>query len=175
MSDERLCSTREQQQRAVWILYFRETFKLPRLLTDKEASATFSVRRNTPDVGDNELVDSLFAELNVAKVVTDSGIPTKYDRVCFACGKQMKTAFGESDAFDPHEIPLLSPNDGIYFKSLGNYGSTVYDPLNDHEYLHIIVCDECLKKNADRICVVKHGANYHVNSVENFSQAKDEQ
>jgi len=174
MSDERLCCTELQQQKGVWILYFREAFKLPRLLTEKEAEAAFSVRRNTPDAGDAELVDKMYEEMNVAQLVIDSGIPTKYDRVCFACGKKMEPAFNESDAFDPHEIPLLSPSSGTYFKSLGNYGSTVFDPINDHMYLHMVICDDCLKAHKDRVCIVRHTAKHELQSVQNYSQAKDE-
>ena len=36
------------------------------------------------------------------------------------------------------------PNDGLLFISYGNYGSTVYDPLDGgQEYLLVVICDEC--------------------------------
>lgn len=38
-------------------------------------------------------------------------------------------------------------DNGTYFRSLGNYGSTVFDPM-DGSYLDIIICNGCLEQNA---------------------------
>ena len=32
------------------------------------------------------------------------------------------------------------------WKTHGNYGSSVYDPMSENTYLEAVVCDECLKK-----------------------------
>lgn len=36
------------------------------------------------------------------------------------------------------------PNDAVAFYSKGNYGSTVFDPLDDTIQLEINICDSCL-------------------------------
>lgn len=37
---------------------------------------------------------------------------------------------------------------GLIFRSTGNYGSTVFDPmvLKNKEMLQIIICDQCIRK-----------------------------
>ena len=39
---------------------------------------------------------------------------------------------------------------GLIFRSTGNYGSTVFDPLpmSREEVLQIIICDECILKDS---------------------------
>jgi hypothetical protein len=42
--------------------------------------------------------------------------------------------------------------DGCDFQATGNYGSGVFDP-DDGSKLHIVICDNCIGKNADRVYV----------------------
>ena len=36
--------------------------------------------------------------------------------------------------------------DATRWTSTGNFGSMVYDPVSEHEYLEVYICDKCLKK-----------------------------
>lgn len=55
---------------------------------------------------------------------------------CIVCRKDLKNLpTGE----DNH------PSDGVAFQSHGNYGSTVFDPM-DGTYLEINICDPCLSQ-----------------------------
>ena len=40
------------------------------------------------------------------------------------------------------------PKDGVVFQSHGNYGSTVFDPM-DGTYLEVNICDPCLVQAGD--------------------------
>lgn len=55
---------------------------------------------------------------------------------CIVCGKTLYEVFNESSN---------QAQDGLAFKSYGQYGSTVFDPCNG-EYLEINICDECITK-----------------------------
>jgi hypothetical protein len=167
-TEERYMATEKQSSDARWIAYFREQFKLPRLLTEKEFETTLEVRQNTGTKEQAEFIEKLFVELGVDKLIVDSGLPTKYERVCFVCGKAMKPSCDESCAFDPHEIPLLPPSNGTYFRSSGNYGSTVFDPMTGKKTLHIVVCDDCLNKFKNRAYYVEQGAEVKYREVTNF-------
>ena len=48
--------------------------------------------------------------------------------------------------------------DGLIFRSTGNYGSTIFDPLPrsrfvDSEFLQIAICDECIKNNLHLVAI----------------------
>jgi hypothetical protein len=58
-------------------------------------------------------------------------------RECFICATEY-TALG------------VEPTpDGVWFRGYGNYGSTLFDPM-DGQYLDILVCDDCLRERAHR-------------------------
>lgn len=40
------------------------------------------------------------------------------------------------------------------WKSNGNYGSTVFDPLHGNEHLEAFVCDECLLRKKSQMTLV---------------------
>ncbi len=44
----------------------------------------------------------------------------------------------------PEDKPQVHPIGGTVFRTYGNYGSTVFDPM-DASYLEVVVCDRCLK------------------------------
>ena len=60
---------------------------------------------------------------------------------CFCCGKVLET--------EPSDDPLvIAPlYDGLIFRSNGNFGSTVFDPMPicREEMLQIIICDNCIR------------------------------
>jgi hypothetical protein len=50
---------------------------------------------------------------------------------------------------------VIHPIGGTVFRAYGNYGSSVFDPM-DASYLDIVICDECLK---DRLHHAHEGVN----------------
>ena len=55
---------------------------------------------------------------------------------CFKCEEELPTFM------DNH------PGDAITFTSYGQYGSTVFDPM-DHSFLEVHICDKCLVSGGD--------------------------
>jgi hypothetical protein len=70
------------------------------------------------------------------------------DPLCFICSKQIESWHSELCHFSNN--PGNYCPGGTHFTSTGNYGSTVYDPMDGHK-IHIIVCDDCFKQNLNRI------------------------
>ncbi len=68
------------------------------------------------------------------------------ERHCLKCDKELEAAFGEGDDYPPSEA--------VIFYAQGNYGSTVFDPM-DGSSLKIYICDDCLSKAADKVALVK--------------------
>jgi len=66
---------------------------------------------------------------------------------CIVCGKSLETE--ENEVGDT--LCIFPVYDGVMCRIYGNYGSTKYDPLNEDEILHFVLCDECLVKKADKI------------------------
>ncbi len=63
---------------------------------------------------------------------------------CFSCRSIVNVEPGD----DPTgNYPVYG---GLIFRSTGNYGSTVFDPMptGREEVLRIIICDNCIKKNS---------------------------
>ena len=69
-----------------------------------------------------------------------------YPAYCICCEKVLER--------DKDDISY-PPYGGIYFNSYGNYGSTVFDPMDDGVRLETNVCDECLVKKAKFISLVR--------------------
>lgn len=59
---------------------------------------------------------------------------------CIVCSKKLEEVT-ETKAFYPY--------DGLHFITYGHYGSTAFDSFNGTQ-LHIVVCDECLRKAVQR-------------------------
>jgi len=66
---------------------------------------------------------------------------------CFCCGKILQA--------DTTDNPMvISPiYDGLWFRTTGNYGSTVFDPMpiGTEEILQIIICDDCIGERVERV------------------------
>jgi hypothetical protein len=67
---------------------------------------------------------------------------------CLACGKELDnleyTTRSKGTKIEVH------PMGGLHFRTYGNYGSTVFDPM-DGTYLDIAICDVCVTKNIDKV------------------------
>lgn len=70
---------------------------------------------------------------------------------CFKCGKQIKKEYHNNDP-----TALSAVHNGLIFRTSGNYGSTIFDPITIEEYLEVIICDDCCKVNKESI---KHISN----------------
>lgn len=71
---------------------------------------------------------------------------SKQTRPCFSCGKKLDSVFNDDESFQPL--------DGVYFHSVGNYGSTQIDGLERKKHhVEIYVCDECIVGKAYKIDV----------------------
>lgn len=66
---------------------------------------------------------------------------------CFCCGE----IFESEISIDPLIISELY--DAIWFRATGNYGSSLFDPMSEsaEEILQIVICDNCIRKNANRV------------------------
>jgi len=58
---------------------------------------------------------------------------------CIICKKELDEAFHDESN---------QPVEGTTFISHGHYGS-IFDPMNNDEYLEINICNGCLLKNAE--------------------------
>ncbi len=67
---------------------------------------------------------------------------------CFCCGKKLAVEFLNDDPF-----PISPVYDGLIFRASGNFGSTIFDPMpiGVEEYLQVIICDDCIKRNTQRV------------------------
>jgi hypothetical protein len=69
---------------------------------------------------------------------------------CFCCDCDIETEI------NGNPMVISAVYGGLFFRSTGNYGSTVFDPIPSHhpnigkgtEFLQIIICDECIKRKA---------------------------
>lgn len=62
------------------------------------------------------------------------------DVPCLICGLSLERV---------HEDADMQPSDGIYCETPGNYGSTVFDPM-DGEYLAFLICDPCMTRAGEQ-------------------------
>lgn len=64
--------------------------------------------------------------------IDTSPVPSSYP--CIKCGRELTRASDEYEA---------QPNDGVMCSTTGNYGSTVFDPM-DGQAIAFNICDDCL-------------------------------
>jgi len=65
---------------------------------------------------------------------------TVFPLPCISCGKELEAVDSISKTNQPYE--------GTVFHGFGQYGSTVFDPMNGRDYLELNVCDGCLVSKA---------------------------
>jgi hypothetical protein len=63
---------------------------------------------------------------------------------CLICEKDVPAS--------PHKWCI---DDATCWRSRGNYGSTVFDPIDGNVYLEAIICDSCLKEKKSFIQEVR--------------------
>jgi len=68
---------------------------------------------------------------------------------CLICNKELE--FDYEDIFEKESYYIPGILDGVVCESLGNYGSSVFDPIDEDEILQFYICDECIVKKADKI------------------------
>lgn len=66
---------------------------------------------------------------------------------CFCCNKSI-----ESEPID-NPIVIHPVYSGLIFRSVGNFGSTIFDPMpsRNEEMLQVIICEECIKTKIERV------------------------
>lgn len=64
---------------------------------------------------------------------------------CLACGEEQGYLYSPADG----ECA------GTVFTAHGNYGSTVFDPMDLRYRLQILICDECMKSKAESVVLVR--------------------
>ena len=74
---------------------------------------------------------------------------------CIVCGVSLERIFPEHPMGSINE-----PNHAISFFGSGQYGSTIFDSF-DGNTLEINVCDECVKKAAEKGWVIYNNNNPH--------------
>lgn len=57
---------------------------------------------------------------------------------CVICKRELSSVFN-------HEDTMNQPNDATNFCSNGNYGSGIFDPIDQYVSLEINICDFCLE------------------------------
>ncbi len=67
------------------------------------------------------------------------------NHICFCCGNYL------SIDLDRDPTALTAVYDGLWFRSYGNYGSSVFDPMPDDGFLQIVICDSCVEKKSERV------------------------
>ena len=66
---------------------------------------------------------------------------------CICCGNGFATESSDNP------INIFAVYGGLIFRSTGNYGSQVFDPMpiREEEMLQVIICDRCIRKNTSRV------------------------
>lgn len=83
---------------------------------------------------------------------------------CICCGDWLIAEFVDDD-------PLtISPiYDGLIFRASGNFGSRIFDPISIEEYLQVIICDDCIKRNVKRVTRIHNIERVTTSDVEGFA------
>jgi hypothetical protein len=75
-------------------------------------------------------------------------VKTENKMPCLACGKELDNLQYEMRDGKPVEV---HPMAGLHFRTYGDYGSVIFDPIGTGEYLDIAICDLCVMKNLDKV------------------------
>lgn len=69
---------------------------------------------------------------------------------CICCDRVLEA--------EPTDNPIVihPVYDGLIFRSTGNFGSTIFDPMprQVEEMLQVIICDDCIKRKAKRVTLI---------------------
>ena len=97
----------------------------------------------------------------------DSGPGKEASVRCFHCDKEMKIRR------DVDGRMIVMESNGLFFKSSGNYGSTIFDPINCEIYLEIVMCDDCVSEKTHLVDLVKVTSHRTDHAVKIFNAEKD--
>lgn len=80
-------------------------------------------------------------DLNAEVFCDYPGCRSHVSHPCEGCGRS------------PNPMVILPIYGGLVFRSTGNYGSTVFDPMptKKKEMLQVVICDLCIKTKARRV------------------------
>jgi hypothetical protein len=70
---------------------------------------------------------------------------------CIVCRKKLETAIRSDDVVN-------QPSEATVFTAKGQYGSTVFDPMDPDLFLEVNICDECLRgasEDGDKILLTQ--------------------
>lgn len=143
------CLPEETSKKAMCLLFLNEEERLPKDLTRLEKRICYLAKNIAEEAEHEDIIHTigfLYKEMEVEKLM---GPLPSYEERCFVCDKKMESSVGEFFD-DPNELLGLPPSGGMSFESCGNYGSTVFDSMTGAN-LQIVICDECIKRNAKRI------------------------
>lgn len=83
---------------------------------------------------------------------------------CFCCGRELEA--------EPRDNPMVLSGlyNALWFRSNGNYGSTVFDPLTDslEELLQIVICDCCIKAKIKEVEYIYNIRNRTTSELKTF-------
>lgn len=73
---------------------------------------------------------------------------TKSKVNCICCNREL-----EVELVDDNPLTISPIYDGLIFRAIGNFGSTVFDPMPTgiEEMLQVIICDDCIRTRAKRV------------------------
>lgn len=82
-------------------------------------------------------------------------VPMRDSMNCICCNRVVETELLSTS----NPLVIYPAYGGLLFRSSGNYGSTVFDPMaflpgRKEEVLQVMICDECIKKNAKRVKLI---------------------
>lgn len=88
---------------------------------------------------------------------------------CVCCGKWLS-----ADFIDDDPLTITPVYDGLIFRATGNFGSTIFDPMpiGVEEILQVVICDDCIKKNARRVTRIYNIKKVMSCDVEPFFRAR---
>jgi hypothetical protein len=67
---------------------------------------------------------------------------------CFVCACEIE----RDHDHDPDDLVTVgSTYNALVFRATGNFGSTLFDPIEVHEFLEICICDTCVKSRIDHV------------------------
>lgn len=90
-------------------------------------------------------------------------------RVCFCCEKVLTQC--RLDGEDGFDNP---PNDATYWRTHGNYGSTIFDPgMFADEQLEMFICDECLKAKSHLVYHFRTFNKQEIRNLKFFSEVQE--
>lgn len=92
-------------------------------------------------------------------------------RICFCCEKKLTSTDDCPVLEDEFSNP---PNDATYWRTKGNWGSTVFDGGDfTGEQLEMFICDECLKAKSHLVYHFKTVKHEGVVDLKLFSEEQN--